>query len=73
MKTPITELKAHIQNMVDNGGDMDLLSVIGIIDEKYLAKEKAIIAEAYDTGYNDGYHDYCEDGENYYTEKFTQK
>jgi len=38
-----------------------------------LAKEKAIIAEAYDTGYNDGYHDYCEDGENYYTEKFTQK
>ena len=38
--TVMQELKQHIKNMVDNGGDMDLLCVIGMIEMEYIPKEK---------------------------------
>jgi len=46
MKTAMQGLKAHIQNMVDNGGDMDLLCVIGLIDSKFISEEKEQIINA---------------------------
>jgi len=50
MKTPMQDLKIHIQNMVDNGGDMDLLCVIGLIDSQFIKKEKLVIMEAFVEG-----------------------
>ena len=71
--TPMQELKHHIQNMVDNGGDYDLLCVIGMIDEIYLPKEEQVIKDAFiDSIF------YMSEGtvdemiDNYYNTKFKQ-
>ena len=40
MKTPMQELKGMIERMTENGGDYDLLCVLGLIEDSFLEKEK---------------------------------
>ena len=71
MKTAMQNLKTHIQNMVENGGDMDLLCVIGLIDSTFVIEEKQQIEDAYEKGTDKGINDGGEDSENYYNSTFS--
>lgn len=52
MKTAMQELRDMIQRMTENGGDYDLLCVIGLIDDKFINQEKQNIIEAVNYGQN---------------------
>jgi phosphoenolpyruvate carboxylase len=71
MKTAMQHLKKHLKNMVSNGGDMDLLCVIEMIDNKYLNQEKEQIMVGYSDGNEDGLNNRKGNSTNYY--KFTYK
>lgn len=47
MKTAIEELRGMIERMTQNGGDYDLLCVLGLIDDKFSYIEKQQIIDAY--------------------------
>lgn len=40
------ELKGMIDRMIQNGGDYDLLCVVGLIEDSFLEKEKQQIIDA---------------------------
>lgn len=46
MKTALQELKETIQEMINHGGDEDLLSVIAHIENTFIEKEKEQIVQA---------------------------
>lgn len=72
--TAMQDLKIHIQNMVDNGGDMDLLCVLGLIDSEFLEQEKKQITLGWIDGketYGYGF-DVFTDAEFYYHKKYIE-
>ena len=70
-KTPMQELKKHLENMVQNGGDADLLCVIGLIDNKFEQKEKQVIEDAFTEGNRQEFYDGSETlAQDYYNQKF---
>jgi len=74
MKTAMHRLKNHLQGTVDNGDDMDLLCVIGMIDSEYLEVEQQQIIDAYDLGmghYGDA--NRRSDAEQYYEQTYNNK
>lgn len=54
MNTPMQSLKEHIQNMIQHGGDEDLLCVVGLIDSNFMNEEKQHIKLAFEQGQHAG-------------------
>ena len=52
MKTAMQKLKDMIERMAENGGDYDLLCVLGLIEDRFLNEEKEQIIEAVHYGQN---------------------
>lgn len=65
METPMQKLKRMVDSMIQNGGDYDLLCVVGLIDDTFLNEEKKLIIEAYDSGLELE----CKSGEDFYLQK----
>jgi len=45
--TAMQELRNHIKDMINNGGDDDLMCVIGLINDKFLELENQQIIDAF--------------------------
>lgn len=69
MKTAMQDLRDMIEKMTENGGDYDLLCVLGLIDDSFLNKEKIQIKEAYESNLWIGFGT----GEEYYNEVFKKQ
>lgn len=67
MKTAITQLKEHINDMIHNGGDTDLLCVLGLIESRFSELERQQIKDAFRSGTEAEYGAWSE---NYYQDKY---
>lgn len=73
MKTPIQNLRDMIQRMTENGGDYDLLCVLGLIDDRFINDEKEEFLKAVTYGQNNYSVSISHDkqiAERYYIENF---
>ena len=69
MKTAKQKIKNKVQDMIDNGGDLDLLPVITHIDN-LLQKEKQQIIDSNNSGWRTHRRKENQNAEEYYSETF---
>jgi hypothetical protein len=50
MKTAMQELKGMIERMIQNGGDYDLLCIVGLIEDRFLKEEKQQLIDVQKNG-----------------------
>jgi len=73
--TAMQELRNHVKDMINNGGDDDLMCVMGLINDKFLEKEKQQIIEAWNHAElrTPKEMKHINNAETYYNEKFNNK